>query len=176
MLLRRTRFSVFTGLVLSVLLSSENSYADSELLAMDRPNEALVISPYQLPDTQGTIQNIPASGKLTILNFWATFCGPCRQEMPALNRLWDKYKNRGLEVQAVALDGDRKTAIEKFVKRFNLTLPIYLDDDSDISKDYKVSMLPVTYLISPEGTILGRMVGEREWDSPAAYDLIESFL
>ena len=164
-------------MLLSLLtLSLFISVVHAKDFKFDEPKQNVLVGDYELPNLVGTSEVVPKPGKLTLINFWATFCGPCRQEMPSLNRLWDKYKEHGLEIQAVALDGDRKVAIEKFMQRYNLNLPVLLDEDSGISRDYKVSMMPVTYLISPNGEVLGRAVGERDWASEAAFQLIESHL
>jgi thiol-disulfide isomerase/thioredoxin len=142
----------------------------------DPAEEELFGSVYQLADLAGTMYTVPAPGKLTLINFWATFCGPCRQEMPALEKFWKRYQSQGVEVIAVALDGDRKRAVEKFASRYELTLPILLDNDSGISSDYAVSVLPVSYIIDAKGVVLARIVGERNWDSEPAFAFIESYL
>jgi thiol-disulfide isomerase/thioredoxin len=143
------------------------------LLIPDKTEQA---KHYELPDLAGKSWQIPQAGQLTIVNFWATFCAPCRQEMPALDRLWQRYRDKGLSVVAIALDGDRKNAVEKFALRYNLQLPILLDNETDISSDYAVSLLPLTYLIAKDGRILGRVRGERDWDSETAHQLVEGYL
>lgn len=99
------------------------------------------------------------------MNFWATYCGPCRNEMPALNRLHSEMGKTGLAVQTIALDGDRQSAVRKFKERFKLELPILLDNGTGISREFSVSALPVSFLVNEKGVVVGRFVGERDWDS-----------
>lgn len=168
----RSSFAVATiGALFSIVVSA----ADAEF-KYDPVKEDLLASVYQLPNLAGTMQTVPVPDKLTLINFWATFCSPCRQEMPALEKLWKRYQNQGVEVITVALDGDKKTAVEKFARRYDLTLPILLDDDSGISSDYLVSVMPVSYIIDANGKVLARIIGERDWNSEPAFAVIESYL
>jgi thiol-disulfide isomerase/thioredoxin len=98
-----------------------------------------------------------------LLNFWATHCEPCREEMPAMERLWKELKDRGLVIIAVA--GDRgfwsKSRVEKFIKTLGVTFPVLLDPRGDVRRTYEVAVLPTSYLIGKDGKFLGKVVGER---------------
>jgi thiol-disulfide isomerase/thioredoxin len=161
--------------IFGTLLSVAVSASDTEF-KYDAIKEDLLGRVYQLPDLSGAMQTVPAPGKLTVINFWATFCGPCRQEMPALEKFWKRFQGQGVEVITVALDGDRKSAVKKFASRYDLTLPILLDNDSGISSDYMVSVMPVSYIIDADGKVLARIIGERDWNSEPAFALIEGYL
>jgi len=117
------------------------------------------------------------NGKLVLLNFWATWCLPCIQEMPDMEKLWQRYKDAGLIVLGVSNDdaGKRKR-VETFIDKVNLSFPILLDSDSTVSELYDVSGIPVSYLISRDGTLLAKIVGVREWASPEAFTLMEHLL
>lgn len=145
-------------------LSFELSYA-VEKIGMEMPDKSLTAPIYELPDLQGNVIRTPEKGGWTLMNFWATYCGPCRNEMPALNRLHSEMETTGLAVQTIALDGDRQSAVRKFKERFKLELPILLDNDTGISREFSVSVLPVSFLINEKGVVVGRFVGERDWDS-----------
>jgi len=117
------------------------------------------------------------SGKVVLLNFWATWCLPCIQEMPDMEQLWQRYKDAGLIVLGVSNDdaGKRKR-VETFIDKVNLSFPILLDSDSTVSELYDVSGIPVSYLISRDGTLLAKIVGVREWASPEAFTLMDHLL
>jgi peroxiredoxin len=104
-------------------------------------------------------------GKLVFLNFWATWCPPCRAEMPAMERLYQKLKGQGLVVLAVDLQEDAKS-VQKFVDEHKLTFPILLDSDGRVGATYGARSIPTTYIIGRDGGALGGTVGGREWDSP----------
>ncbi|MCP5170282.1 MAG: TlpA family protein disulfide reductase [Hahellaceae bacterium] len=151
-------------LFLAGVFSFELAYA-VEKIGMEIPEKALNAPIYELPDLQGNIIQTPGKGGWTLMNFWATYCGPCRNEMPALNRLHSEMGKTGLAVQTIALDGDRQSAVRKFKERFKLELPILLDNGTGISREFSVSALPVSFLVNEKGVVVGRFVGERDWDS-----------
>ena len=117
------------------------------------------------------------TGEVILLNFWATWCMPCRQEMPAMERLWQRYKNKGLVVLGVSNDdAEKRRRVATFVKKVDLSFPILLDTKSLVSDLYGVSGIPVSYLISRDGIVLAKIVGTREWDSQDAFSLVENLL
>lgn len=104
-------------------------------------------------------------GKLVFLNFWATWCPPCRAEMPAMERLYQKLKDKGLEILAVDLQEDAKT-VQKFVKDNKLSFKVVLDADGRMGATYGARSIPTTYMVGRNGDVLGGTVGGKEWDSP----------
>jgi len=123
-------------------------------------------SGFQAPDfTLNTIdgQNIKLSdlrGKAVIVNFWASWCPPCRTEMPALERVYQRYKNNGLVILAVnsTVQDSRKTA-QDFVSQNNLNFPVPLDDSGLVTRLYRVQSLPTTFFINADGVIDEIVIG-----------------
>ena len=115
-------------------------------------------------------------GKLVLLNFWATWCMPCRQEMPSMEQLWQKYQNQGLVILAVSTDEGGPKRVQNFVKKLKLSFPVALDPDSKVSDVYQVSGLPVSYLVDREGHLLAEITGSEDWMSEKALRNIESLL
>lgn len=115
-------------------------------------------------------------GKIVLLNFWATWCMPCRAEMPGMETIWQKYKDQGLVIAAVSVDEGSRGRIETFSKLFDLSLPILLDPESKVSDLYKVSNMPTSFLIDRDGKIISRIVGTDDWTSPEAIQLVEKLL
>ena len=115
--------------------------------------------------------------KLVILNFWATWCHPCALEMPSLEALWRRYRERGLLVLAVSVDrGSPRGLLEPYARNLKLTFPILLDPDSKTSNGWRVTALPATFIVRPGGEVTGMAMGAREWDSHEMRVLVERLL
>lgn len=119
--------------------------------------------------TGNTLHLTDYKGKVILLNFWATWCGPCIIEMPHLNKVQKKYRLAGLEVIPISIDKGGVRSIQKFYNRHQLSqLQIASDADGETPGKYQVSSLPVSYLISDKGIILGTVQGYADW-SQAPY-------
>lgn len=133
----------------------------------DGPAARPVIFPapdFTLPALSGgTLRLSDLRGKVVLLNFWATWCVPCRTEMPAIEALYQRYKDQGLEVLAVNLDVLSTAGVEAFVSEVKVTFPIILDPSWATAHAYRVFGLPTTYLIDRAGNVVVREVGERDW-------------
>jgi peroxiredoxin len=116
-------------------------------------------------------------GRLLVLNLWATWCEACMVEMPSLQSLAAAYKDQGLEVWALSLDEEYKTEVAPVVKKLNLQLPIFVDEEQKISEILSVEVIPVTYIISGSDLkLLSIEEGERDWMSADIRKSIETHL
>lgn len=97
-------------------------------------------------------------GKPVILNFWGTFCEPCRNEMPALQKQYEKWKDQGLELVGINLSEDRLT-IESFIRQVGVDFPILLDKDKQVEKKFGLKQYPTTFFITAGGTIQEVVIG-----------------
>ncbi len=108
----------------------------------------------------GTLSLADLRGRVVVLNFWATWCPPCRAEMPAFQRLYARYADRGLVVIGInATKGDDLAAVFAFRQQYHLTFPILLDEAGQVNRSYRVSALPTTFFIDPQGIIRDVVVG-----------------
>ncbi len=99
-------------------------------------------------------------GQAVILNFWASWCPPCKAEMPALQRVYEDYRDRGLVVVAVNVTAqDARPNVEAFVADYGLTFPVPLDLDARVASAYRVHSLPTTYFVGPDGVIHDIVIG-----------------
>jgi peroxiredoxin len=114
-------------------------------------------------------------GKVVLLNFWATWCKPCEEEMPAMENLYRTLGSRDFELIAVSVDDDRG-AVEEFRARAGLTFPILLDPQKRVADAYQSYRFPESYLIDRGGVLVARYIGPREWDAPAYLDRIRRLL
>ncbi len=99
------------------------------------------------------------SGKLIVLNFWGTFCPPCRNEMPALQEQHDKWKEQGVAIIGVSVDKNKVT-VDNFISQYGITFPILLDRDEQVRTSYSIMYYPTTFFILPNGKVAHVQVGE----------------
>lgn len=115
-------------------------------------------------------------GDYILLNFWATWCPPCINEMPSMEQLQQKYKGRGFQVVAISLDKEPREKVAAFVARLKLTFPILLDPDGIVSEPYGANELPSTYILDPEGRVIAAAKGERDWFGEEAISYFDELL
>jgi thiol-disulfide isomerase/thioredoxin len=115
------------------------------------------------------------AGKVVFLNFWATWCGPCRQEMPSMETLYQRFKDQGLEILAVDCREDA-SLVSWFMNEYKLSFPAALDTSGRIAAIYGITAFPTTYIIDREGFIITRIVGSRNWNTPKLFSAFAALL
>lgn len=124
-------------------------------------------------------------GRTVLVNVWATWCGPCRMEMPSMQRLYDQTSRDDLEILAVSIDarlGEFDPAgrpggdIRSFADSLGLTFPILLNPRGDIQRTYQTTGVPETFLIGPDGQIRRKVAGGTEWDSEGHLEQIQRLI
>jgi len=123
---------------------------------------------FELPRVGGGAPVSLASlrGKVVLLNFWATWCKPCEDELPAMERLNRALAGSDFELVGVSVDADA-APVEQFRDRLGLGFTLLLDADQRVARTYETFRYPETLLIGRDGVILERYVGSKEWDSPS---------
>jgi len=142
--------------------------SDLRSLGLVRPPVAIDAPELNVPDLSGTIHRIEDyRGRTVIVSFWATWCPPCRKEMPTLARLGRELDSERFAVLAVNV-GDAEDRVRKFLAQVDLgDLPVLLDRKSELASKWFIRGLPVTYLLDDAGKVIYGAIGERVWDSPA---------
>ncbi len=114
---------------------------------------------FTLKDLQGnTVSLSDLKGKKVLLNFWATWCPPCKAEMPDIEKVYQEYKDDGLVVLAVDI-GEKQDKVKEFVENNGYTYTVLLDTDQAVASKYNISAIPASYFIDPEGNVVKRHVG-----------------
>ena len=122
-----------------------------------------------------TVRSADLAGKVVLLNFWATWCGPCKEEMPSLARLQAQLDPQQFRIVTVTTDMHRQ-GITQFLAHMGIGLPVLLDADQEVSRMYMIRGLPTTVLLGPDGNSVGRAVGPRAWDSQDAVALMQQIM
>jgi thiol-disulfide isomerase/thioredoxin len=132
----------------------------------------------EFQDADGkSVSLLDFGGKVVLLNLWATWCAPCVEEMPALDRLQGELGDEGLAVVAVSLDLQGAEVVRPFYQRLGLkNLGIYLDPKNEYSQLLGADAVPSSLLISRNGLFVGKLIGNADWDSPEAIALLRHYL
>jgi len=123
--------------------------------------------PLDVVDLQGVRHTMRGlRGKVVVINFWASWCPPCREEMPSLTRMYNTLKGKGVVLLAVSIDEDRN-ALEGFLRKTPLNFPVVHDSNGRWAAAYKVYTYPTTFIIDRYGVVRRYLLGSQEWDSGA---------
>ncbi len=114
-------------------------------------------------------------GKVVFINFWATWCLPCRTEMPMMEKLWRRHRGQPFAMLAVSIDS-APSAVSPFIAQQGFTFPIALDAGQALSRAYGLRGLPMSVIVDPVGNVAALSIGPREWDGPLANALIEGLM
>ena len=132
---------------------------------------------FTLRNLKGNYESLESyRGQVVVLNFWATWCAPCRVEMPSFENLYRRYRSEGVSVLAVTLDKNAKPKIKSFVDEHNLSFPILLDSKSEVERLYPSMTVPFTYVIDRKGRVVARVDGAKNWESEETFEAIEYLL
>ena len=147
-------------------------------LGLPKPEASVKISEastgFVLPDLQGNMQSLPV-GEVVLLNFWATWCPPCRKEIPSMIELHEKFAAQGLKVVAVSVDQSRDH-LSSFVREQKMPFQVLHDADSAVSHGYGVFRYPESFLIDKQGKVRYHLLGAVEWMSEPLQKTIEGML
>lgn len=132
---------------------------------------------FSLPDLRGNEVNLSdLRGKVVLVNFWATWCGPCAIEMPSMEQLYREFHDEGFELLAVSSDLQGQRVTKPFKEQFGLTFPILHDLRQEVGAAYQIRSIPASVLIGKNGVITYRVPGARDWYSEKARHMIRQLL
>ena len=130
-----------------------------------------------VPDGSGTKSLASYRGQVVLLNIWATWCAPCRAEMPSIEQLHREYGPRGLKVVAVSVDDPGQQAtVRKFARELGLTFEILQDPTHDIQRAYQTTGVPETFVLGKDGVIRKKIIGATDWSSQGTRALVAQLL
>jgi peroxiredoxin len=119
---------------------------------------------FSLPTLKGNFVKLSDyRGKVVFLNIWATWCPPCREEMPSMESLYQRLKGREFEMLAVSIDRQGKEIVGPFVAKYGLTFPVLLDSENKTYKLYGLTGIPETFIIDRNGAVIFKVIGPQDW-------------
>jgi peroxiredoxin len=163
------RFILILLTFLFLTAEAPSPWGIDELIGKKAPDFALK----DLNDKTVSLSSL--KGNVVLINFWATWCPPCRAEMSSFNNLYKDYKNNGLSVIAVSTDRSI-SSVKDFLSKKPVEFPVLMDSDSKVSRRFKVFSLPTSFLLDKNGVIVQKFLGEEEWDSPEIKNKIKDML
>jgi cytochrome c biogenesis protein CcmG/thiol:disulfide interchange protein DsbE len=164
------------GLKIALATLAIGVVATIGLVAMARRTPGLAPD-FAVPDLSGQAVRLSAlRGKVVLVSLWTTWCPPCREEMPSMEKLWLQLKDRGFVLLAVSQDEGGKALVEPFVQQLQLTFPVLVDPEHQVGDKYQVWGYPESFLIDREGRVVERIIGPRDWLAPAQVAAIEKLL
>jgi len=129
--------------------------------------EGLIAPDFTFPDLDGRkVSLYDYRGRVVFINIWATWCPPCVEEMPSIEKLYNRFKGDQFQILAVSIDSKGREAVVPFMKKFNLTFPVLLDPEGKIRKRYGLTGVPESFVIDREGIVVKKVIGPIDWAGP----------
>ena len=135
------------------------------------------LADFTLPDLQGRLVQLAAlRGKVVFINVWATWCPPCIEEMPTMQRLYERLHNRGLEILAISIDALGAQVVAPFMQKYQLTFPALLDSQDRMAHLYHTKGVPESFIVDKQGLLVDKVIGPRDWSHPQIIAMFERLL
>jgi peroxiredoxin len=158
---------LIASVVLIIFLRDER---DSTLETTSPIQPGVEAPDFTFSDLNGVKVSLAAyRGKVVMVNIWATWCPPCRQEMPSMQRLYEKFKGENFEILAVSIDSEGREAVAPFMRKMNLTFPALLDPGETIRPLYGITGVPESFIIDKKGIVVEKIIGPANWATPEVF-------
>jgi len=167
---------LFFGLLFTITAYGDTLQNEARQVGLQPVKTGTKLIDFELESLDSSMIKLSSyKGKVVFLNFWATWCPPCIEEMPSMQKLYDHFKDRGLEMIAVNLQED-KAAVKKFFDKHGLTFTAVLDKTGRVGSQYGARNIPTTYIIDRDGFVIAGTIGGKEWYTPEMIGFFESLL
>jgi peroxiredoxin len=143
----------------------------------ESPQEGFLAPDFTLTDLAGKSHTLSKlRGQVVLVNIWATWCGPCKREVPSLVRLYQSRQGKDFEILAVSVDRTSSAGVASFAQRYQMNFPVLLNPRGDVANEYWARSIPSSFLVDRKGVIRWKVVGTREWDDAQALVRIDQLL
>lgn len=165
------------AVILALTLAGCTPETPTSVSTEEAPKIGYFAPNFRLPSLTGEEYSLASlKGKVVFLNFWATWCAPCKAEMPSMEVLYQEFKEENFEILAISNDIDGDRSVRPFVEALNLSYPILLDPDYRVDNKYLVRSVPTSFLIDKKGVITHRIIGSLDWNTPESRELIKKLI
>jgi peroxiredoxin len=161
---------VAVPLILLLLKEKDTKFVTPLQLGQPAPD-------FTFPDLDGKEVSLSDfRGKVVLVNIWATWCPPCRDEMPSMQKLYERFNGEQFEILAVSIDADGREAVAPFMEQMNLTFPALLDPDEKIRGLYAITGVPESFIIDRNGILVDRVIGPLDWASQKVFRFFQDLI
>lgn len=161
------------GIIL-LLQSGKSDFNSTGKLQLEKSMPA---PDFTLPDLDGKMVSLADfKGRVVLLNIWATWCAPCVEEMPSMEKLYQKLKDEKFVILAVSIDEAGAAAVRPFMKKHQLTFPALIDSAGNIKSLYQATGVPESFIIDKKGYIVEKVIGKRDWAADSAIRYFQSLM
>jgi cytochrome c biogenesis protein CcmG/thiol:disulfide interchange protein DsbE len=165
-------FLVVAALVIAFALKQSNPYLKFSPLRVGQP-----APDFTLPGLDGKMVSLSDhKGHVVLVNIWATWCHPCIDEMPSMEKLYRELKGENFEILAVSIDALGKKAVAPFMKKYNLSFPALMDPNGTIKILYQTTGVPESFIINQDKILIEKIIGPRDWAAPSVVDFFRNLL
>lgn len=172
----RVAFFVTIGILICFsisILSAQTDFPSCSSFGIQRFQEKKAAHPFSLKMADGKQAALnDFRGKPVVFTFWASWCSACKEDIPLIEK-FAQGKRDQVTIFTIAIDGENEKRIHRIIKECKITLPVFLDVKEKIARTYGIRMVPTTFLINPDGIMLGMIVGQRDWCSPEAWSAMK---
>ena len=167
-------FVALTVLVIILSLKLNDSAEFSNQVAIE---SGIPAPDFTFPGLDGKMVSLSDyKGKVVLVNIWATWCPPCVDEMPSMEKLYRKFKGENFEILAISIDEPGSEAVAPFMKKTRLTFPALIDSKGAIKPVYRISGIPESFIIDKHGILIKKIVGPVDWAAPKVFRFISSLI
>lgn len=168
-------FLMITGLLVLLLLNRNRSnYKSVEQVPIE---VGLPAPDFTFPTINGTMVSLSDyRGKIVLVNIWATWCPPCVDEMPSMEKLYQKLKGENFEILAVSIDSLGEKVVAPFMKKYKLTFPALIDSAGAIRMGYRTTGVPESFIIDKDGILVKKIIGSLDWTKPEILHLFQRLI
>lgn len=168
-------FLMITSVLVILLLNQKSLFFNSEKLV---PLAIGLAAPdFTFPGLDGKMVSLSDyRGKIVLVNIWATWCPPCVEEMPSMEKLYQKLKGENFEILAVSIDSLGEKVVAPFMKKYKLTFPALIDSAGDIRIGYRTTGVPESFIIDKDGILVKKIIGSLNWTKPEILHLFQRLI
>jgi peroxiredoxin len=165
---------VTIALIVFSLVQDDSSL---ESVKMSSIGEGIPAPDFTFPGLDGKNTSLSDyKGKVVLVNIWATWCPPCVEEMPSMQKLYNEFNGKNFEILAVSIDAAGIDAVAPFMKKHKLSFPALMDPNGTIKSMYRVTGIPESFIIDKQGILVGKIIGPRDWATQEVFGFFQDLI